>query len=52
KDLAYGLVIIWALLGIAMKQSENQNIVATTEISAAIIVIALILAVLISRMKK
>lgn len=52
KDLAYGLVIIWALLGIAMKQSENQNIVATTEISAAIIVITLILAVLISRLKK
>lgn len=52
KDLAYGLVIIWALLGITMKQGENQNIVATTEISAVIIVIALILAVLISRLKK
>lgn len=52
KDVAYGLVIVWALLGIAMKQSENQNIVATTEICATIIVIALILAVLISRLKK
>ncbi|MBS7632652.1 tryptophan-rich sensory protein [Candidatus Bathyarchaeota archaeon] len=52
KDLAYGLIIIWALLGIAMKQSENQNIVAATEINSVIIVIALILAVLISRLKK
>ncbi|MEM2110699.1 MAG: TspO/MBR family protein [Candidatus Bathyarchaeia archaeon] len=52
KDMIYGLVIIWALLGIAMKQSKNQNIVATTEISAVIIVVALILAVLTSRLKK
>jgi benzodiazapine receptor len=52
KDVAYGLVIIWALLGIAVKQSGNQNIVTTTEISAVVIVIALALSVLISRSRR
>lgn len=52
KDLTYGLVIIWALLGIAIKQNEKQNIVTTTAISAAIIVIALIWVFIISRLKK
>jgi benzodiazapine receptor len=52
KDVAYGLVIIWALLGIAVKQSENQNIVTTTEISAAVIAIALALSILISRLRR
>jgi len=52
KDLAYGLVVIWALLGIAVKQSGNQNIVTTTEISAIVIVIALALSILISRLRR
>lgn len=52
KDLAYGLVVIWALLGIAVKQSGNQNIVTTTEISAVVIVIALALSILISRLRR
>jgi benzodiazapine receptor len=50
KDVAYGLVVIWALLGVAVKQSGNQNIVTTTEISAVVIVIALALSILISRL--
>ena len=52
KDLAYGLVVIWALLGIAVKQSGNQNIVTTTEISAAVIAITLALSILISRLRR
>jgi hypothetical protein len=52
KDVAYGLVVIWALLGIAVKQSGNQNIVTTTEISAVVIVIALALSILISRLRR
>ena len=40
KDLAYGLVIIWALVGIAVKQSGNQNIVMIAEISAIVVAIA------------
>ena len=37
RDLAYGLVIIWALVGIAVKQSGNQNIVLIAGISAILI---------------
>lgn len=52
RDIAYSLVIIWALVGIAVKQSGNQSIVTTTEISAIVIVIALVLSILISRFKR
>lgn len=41
RDVAYGLVIIWALVGIAVKQSEKPNIVMITEISAIIVAIVL-----------
>jgi len=52
KDVAYGLVIIWALLGIGVEQSGNQNVVTTTEMGAAIIVIALALSILVSRIRQ
>jgi hypothetical protein len=42
RDIAYSLVIIWALIGIIAKQYEEQSIVITAGISAIIIVIALI----------
>ena len=41
KDIAYGLVIVWALIGIAVKQSGNQNIVMLTEASAIIVLLSL-----------
>jgi hypothetical protein len=46
KDIAYGLVVIWALVGIAVKQSTNQNIVITIEASAIILAITLIATIL------
>ncbi|MBX5327217.1 MAG: tryptophan-rich sensory protein [Candidatus Bathyarchaeia archaeon] len=52
KDVAYGLVIVWALLGIAVNQGGTQNIVTATEISAVIIVIALALSILASRWRR
>lgn len=52
RDVAYGLVIIWALAGIAVKQSETQNIVTTAEISAVVVAVALVSAILISRFKR
>lgn len=51
RDIAYGLVIIWALIGIAVNQSGNQSIVTLTEASAIIILLALAAAVLLSRLK-
>jgi benzodiazapine receptor len=52
KDVAYGLVVMWALVGIAVKQSENQNIVMITEISAIIVAIALATTFLLARLKR
>jgi hypothetical protein len=52
RDLAYGLVIIWALVGIAVKQSGNQNIVIVAEASAAIVAIALAASTLLSRLRR
>jgi len=52
RDIAYSLVLIWALVGIAAKQSGNQTIVTTTAVSAVIIAIALVASILISRLKQ
>jgi hypothetical protein len=52
KDVAYGLVIIWALLGIAVKQSTNQNIVVTTEVGAIILAITLIATILLPKLRR
>jgi len=52
RDVAYGLVIIWAFLGIAVKQSGTQDIVLTTEIGAVIIAIALASSILASRLRR
>jgi hypothetical protein len=52
RDIAYALVLIWALTGIAVKQSGNQNVVTTSEVSAIIIAIALVLSILISRVRR
>ena len=51
RDIAYGLVIVWALFGIAVNQSGNQSIVTLTEASAIVILLALAAVVLLSRLK-
>ena len=52
KDVAYSLVIIWALVGIGVKQSGNQTIVLLTEVTAVIVAIVLIVVVLIAKLRK
>lgn len=42
RDVAYELVIIWALVGIAVNQSSNQVVVFMTSVSIAAVVIVLI----------
>lgn len=49
RDIAYSLVIAWALGGIAIKQNASQTIVATTEIAIGVILFALALATVIYR---
>jgi benzodiazapine receptor len=51
KDIAYGLVIVWALFGITSKQT-NTNIVTTAQASLVIIVIALVAVAILIKMKK
>jgi translocator protein len=45
KDIAYALVVIWALVGIGVNHSSNLNVVLLTEISSILVAIG-ILAVL------
>jgi len=53
KDLAYSLVVLWALGGIIVKQAAYESIVLTAEVSAVIVVIALAIVYLFSlRTKK
>jgi benzodiazapine receptor len=52
KDVAFGLVVIWALVGIAVKQTGNQNIVMITETSAIIVAITLAATILLARLKR
>ena len=42
RDIAYTLVIVWALAGIAINQSAYANIVLTAEVAIVIIVVALV----------
>lgn len=51
KDIVYGLVIIWALIGIAVKQSSNQNIVTMVEIIVTVLSLTMIATTLYSRYK-
>ena len=52
KDIAYGLVVVWALGGIAVKQSAYQDVVLLAEISAVIVLIALVAIILLPRLRK
>jgi hypothetical protein len=52
KDIAYALVIVWALVGIAANQTQNQTIVTATQTSAIIIAIAIIITIIIMVMRK
>jgi benzodiazapine receptor len=52
KDVAYALVIIWALAGIAAKQSSSQTIFMLTEISAIIIAIVVAATILFTKFRQ
>jgi benzodiazapine receptor len=52
KDAAYSLVLVWALVGIMSKQSENQTVVLTAEVSIAIILIAIATTAIVARLRR
>jgi hypothetical protein len=52
RDIAYSLVVIWALAGIMAKQIEYQTIVLAAEVSIAILLIAIVATVVVSKLKR
>jgi hypothetical protein len=52
RDIAYGLVFVWAFAGIAIKQGANPVVSALTGAGAIIILMALIAVAILSRHKK
>jgi benzodiazapine receptor len=51
RDIAFSLVIIWALAGIAVNQTVN-NVILTAEIAIVVIVVALIVGLAVDRLRK
>ena len=43
RDIAYSLVIVWALAGIAVKQNVYLNIVIVTEVAIVVVLVSLAL---------
>lgn len=52
KDVAYGLVIVWALGGIMMNQMETQEIFLFTGVGIAIVLVAIDVMAIVSRLKQ
>jgi translocator protein len=52
KDVAYALVVIWALVGIGVNHSGNQTVVLLTEISSVIVAVAILAAVAVTISKR
>ena len=50
KDVAYGLVIIWAFIGISAAQTA-QNIITLTQISALIVLVTLVATILLQKLR-
>lgn len=52
KDVAYGLVVVWALVGIAAKQSAYQDVVTIAIVCAVIVLIALAIFLLMPKIRR
>jgi len=52
RDIAYALVIVWALVGISVKQTGNPTIVMVTQVSAVIVAVSLIAAILLIMLRR
>lgn len=51
REIAYSLVVVWALVGIAAKQSMYPNIVAVAGVGVAIILLTLLLSFVARRLR-
>jgi hypothetical protein len=52
KDVAFSLVVVWALIGILASQSAYPSIVLASEVGIILILVAVAVTVAISRLKR
>jgi len=52
RDIAYSLVIVWALAGIAVKQSMYGNIITLAEVGIVLVLVVLALALIVYRLRQ
>jgi benzodiazapine receptor len=52
KDVVFGLVVVWALVGILSKQSDFQSIVLAAEVAIAVTLIAVCAVIVVSKFKR
>lgn len=52
KDIAYALVVIWALVGIGVNHSGNQTVVLLAEIGSVIIAVAILAVIALFLLKR
>jgi benzodiazapine receptor len=52
RDVAFSLVLVWALVGIAVNQSAYQNVVLASLVGAVTIAVALVVVLAVSKLKK
>jgi len=52
KDVAYALVVIWALVGIGVSQSSNPTVVMLTQICSIIVAIAAIAVIVVKLLRR
>ncbi len=52
KDVAYALVVIWALIGIGVNQAGNQSVFLLTEISSILVAIGVLVTIVLTWLKR
>jgi len=52
KDVAYALVVIWALVGIGINQSGNQNVLLLTQISSVLVAIGVLVTIVLTWLRR
>jgi hypothetical protein len=52
RDVAFCLVVVWALVGILSKQGDYEEVVLAAEAAVAVILIAVVVVVVFSKFKR
>jgi hypothetical protein len=52
KDIVFCLVVVWALAGILVNQGEHESIVLASEVGIVLLLVAIVVTVAVSRLKR